>query len=212
MQDYYPAFFRLNGRTCVVVGGGQVAARKVASFLACGAAVRVVDTVLSPALQDLARDGRVEHIVSTFSEDVLEGAYLAVAATSSPEVNRRVAAECTARGIPVNVVDAPGISDFIVPATVRRGALTIAVSTGGSSPALAAGIRRQLEEQFDQAYAELLEALGAARSRVLAEVDDPDRRRAILTTLAEDTALFLEILREGGSSALAARLDSIIGY
>ncbi|MDW7651343.1 MAG: bifunctional precorrin-2 dehydrogenase/sirohydrochlorin ferrochelatase [Bacillota bacterium] len=205
---YYPVFFQLKNKLCVVIGGGDVAARKAASLLAAGAAVRVVSPDLHPELESLAASGRIEALRCPYTKESLAGATLVIAATSRADVNREAAADCRALGIPVNVVDAPGLCDFIVPATLRRGPLTIAVSTGGSMPAMAKKIRRRLEEEFDEAYGELLDALGEARTRVLRDVEDPARRKAIFTALSGGD--LLTVLRQEGRSELDKQIDEII--
>jgi precorrin-2 dehydrogenase/sirohydrochlorin ferrochelatase len=208
MQVFYPAFLNLKDKTCVVIGGGKVAARKVASLLQCGARVRVVSPELVPELQALAAEGRIEYLAGRYEGDTLSNAFLVVGATNSPAVNSRVAADCAAMNRLVNIVDEPELCNFIVPATVQRGALNIAVSTGGNAPALASRIRLQLEEQFSPAYTELLQVLGEARQRILEEVADPAKRKKIFTTLA--AAELLDVLNAGGRPALEARINEII--
>ncbi len=209
MEKYYPAFLNIAGKLCVVVGGGAVAVRKVDALLDCGAVVRVVSPKLLPKLQALARTGRLEHLPREYSEDVLAGAFLVIAAASPAEVNRRVAIHCAEKGIPVNVVDAPHLGSFIVPAKIARGPLTLAISTGGAAPALARRLCRQLEEVFDETYGVWLEELAAARARVLTEVADQKRRKAILTALSDEK--LLSLLRREGRESLQKSIDQIIG-
>jgi precorrin-2 dehydrogenase/sirohydrochlorin ferrochelatase len=209
MDIYYPVFLQLKNKLCVVIGGGEVASRKVDSLLECHASVRVVAPAAVPPLRELAALGRVEYLSVPYTRATLDGAYLAVAATDNPAVNRTVAAHCREQRIPVNVVDAPELCDFILPATIRRGPLTLAVSTGGTAPAVARQIRRELEEKFDDAYGELLTVLGETRIRVLNDIADADRRKHIFTTLARDDLLTL--LREKGRPALEDRINELIG-
>lgn len=205
---YYPVFLQLNSKLCVVIGGGEVAARKAASLLECGAAVRVVSPELHPELEAAAQAGIIEALRRPFDEETLAGAFLVIAAANAPEVNRRAAAYCHARGILCNIVDAPELCSFIVPASVRRGPLTIAVSTGGSAPAVARRIRRRLEEEYDEAYGEVLIALRDARARILSDIADPKLRRRIFTALAEDD--LLSVARAGGLTALEQRILELI--
>jgi precorrin-2 dehydrogenase / sirohydrochlorin ferrochelatase len=209
MQNYYPVLLQLKNRLCVVVGGGKVAARKIHGLLECGADIRVVSRTLSPQLETLFESGRIEYQARDYGHEVLDGAFLVVAATDSPEVNRLVAAHCSDRNIPVNVVDAPELGSFILPAAFRRGPLTVAVSTAGSSPGLARKISRDLESLLDEAYGELLEILADTRRRVLEDIADADRRRRVLTSLADED--LLAVLRAGGREALQERIDQIIG-
>jgi precorrin-2 dehydrogenase/sirohydrochlorin ferrochelatase len=147
----------LRGRRCVVVGGGTVARRKVEGLLEAGARVDVV----APEVSEMPSG--VVVIQRSFLPQDLDGALLAIAATDRPEVNAVVAREAEARGVLVNVVDAPEQCTFILPAVVRRGALQIAVSTGGASPTFARQLRQEFEAQFGPEYGELVELLGALR-------------------------------------------------
>ena len=208
MINYYPVFLALQGKLCLVVGGGDVAARKVASLLECGASVRVVSPTLLPELETLAGEGQITALRRPFTSADTTGASLVIAATNQPAVNRLVALDCRQKKIPVNVVDAPELCDFLVPATIRRGPLTIAVSTGGTLPAMARKIRRKLEEDFDQNYGLLLAALGSARSRVFAEIADSGRRRRIFSALA--AADLLSVIQTEGVAALEEEIERLI--
>lgn len=146
MGSYYPVFLRLEGRRCVVVGGGVVAQGKVAGLLECGASVAVVSPDLTPALAQLAREGRIAWEARPYRRGDLAGAFLAIAATDEPGVNQEVAREAEERGVLLNVVDVPSLCTFIAPAVVRRGPVTVAISTGGLSPALARRLRRAMED------------------------------------------------------------------
>lgn len=211
MQQLYPVFLQLNDKLCVVAGGGAVAARKVRALLNCGARVRVVSPALCEELLALAREGKLEWQKGLYSEDSLEGAALVFGATDDAAVNRQIAKHCAKNGLPVNIADAPELCSFIVPATVSRGLLTIAVSTGGAAPALARRLCRELEERFGETYGELLAALAEARAGVLAGVKDAGRRRAIFTALAEAEQELLDVAETGGPQALRARIKEITG-
>ncbi|MGC8833742.1 MAG: precorrin-2 dehydrogenase/sirohydrochlorin ferrochelatase family protein, partial [Armatimonadota bacterium] len=132
MESYYPVFLDLRGKRVLVVGGGQVALRKVKSLLECGAEVLVVAPEAVPDLQQMARDGRIRLVSREYTEVDLEGASLVISATDSRDVNQRVSADAQARGVFVNVVDDPELCSFIVPSVMRRGELVVAVSTGGN--------------------------------------------------------------------------------
>jgi precorrin-2 dehydrogenase/sirohydrochlorin ferrochelatase len=207
-KNYYPVFLQLKNKLSLVVGGGAVAARKVASLLECAAVVRVVSPDISPELEELAQYGHIEVRRRSFEQADIEGASLVIAATNNGEVNRNIAYYCGERNIPVNVVDAPELSNFIVPATIRRGPLTIAVSTGGTMPAIARKIRQSLEGQFDEAYGQLLETLGEVRAQVLRDVPDPQRRKRIFTAFATED--LLSILNKDGHQALQKMIAEII--
>jgi len=165
---YYPAFFDIARRLCVVVGGGNVAERKVGRLLACGAQVEVIGTSLTPALTALKGEGRIVHRKADYHADQLRGAFLVIGATDDNAVNERIARDARAQGIPVNIVDDPARCDFILPSVVERGDLAIAVSTGGRSPALARKLKTELEDAYGPEYATLLEILGELREKVIA--------------------------------------------
>lgn len=166
-EMYYPVFLDLSGCRVLVVGGGQVAERKVAALLKCGAAVFVVSQNLTPGLHQMKADSRICWQARDFRPEFLAGARLAIAATDDHALNTRVSVEARRRGIFVNAVDQPQDCDFIVPAVVRRGDLQIAVSTSGRSPALAKLIREQLEEQFGPEYGDFLWVMGRVRTLIL---------------------------------------------
>ena len=181
---YIPIFLDVTGRECVVVGGGEVAARKVESLLEAGARVTVVSPRLSPPLESLVASRSVTHLARDYQRGDIRGCVLVYAATDDPKLHRDLAAEARALGIPVNVVDVPELCTFIAPAVLQRGALQIAISTGGASPAFAARLRRDLEDQFGPEYARTLEVLRAARRRLHADEIDPAERMRRLKDLA----------------------------
>jgi precorrin-2 dehydrogenase/sirohydrochlorin ferrochelatase len=202
VTPYYPLCLDLRGRPCVVIGGGAVAARKVAGLLECGARVTVVAPSLGPALAELYGAGAVEARLRPYQDGDLAGAVLAIAATDDAAVNGQVAAEAQARGVLLNVVDDPARGDFIVPAVLRRGALQLAVSTGGLSPALARWVRDALEGLVPAEYADLLPVLAELRAEL---------RRAGVEVPAErwQSAVDAEVLaslRAGDGPAARERL------
>lgn len=180
----FPVFLRLEGRTCLVIGAGSVAESKIESLLLSGAVIRVVAPAASPRIEQWAGEGSLTWEKRRFEPTDLDGAFLAVSAVSSPQVRAMVCREAQARGVLCNAVDDPQHCDFFYPAVVRRGALQIAISTTGQSPALAQRLRQALEQQFGPEYGEWIERLGKARSRLLKRKADPDWRRQILHRLA----------------------------
>lgn len=159
----YPVFLRLNGRRCVVVGGGAVATRKVGALVRDGADVTVVAPEIAPEIEALAESGGLQIVRRPFEPDDLNGALLAFAATDSPSINRLVAQQAGALGVLVNVADDPASSDFTNPGIVRRRDITLAVSTGGRSPAFARFLREQLQEWLTDARCTLLELVTEVR-------------------------------------------------
>jgi len=196
----------LNGRRCVVVGGGEVAERKVETLLDFGAHVCVVSPVLTPTLEAWASEGRITVERRLYQEGDLEGAALAIGATDDRDVHKRVASEAKQLGILVNIVDDTGLCTFIAPAIVKRGDLVIAISTGGASPALAKQIRRELEVAYGQEYTEVLEAFQKLRERAKRELTDPGARRAFLKWIAN---LDLFELSKRDRSSWEERLEAL---
>ena len=192
----FPISLKLRGRLCVVVGGGVIAESKIQSLLAAEAHVVVVAPEVTETVVAWARAGQIEWQVKAFATDDLCGAFLVVAGTSSPQVNHEVFQQCEAERILCNVVDDPEFCHFYYPAVLRRGALQIAISTEGQSPALAQRLRRELEAQFGPEYEQWLEWLGAARRFLRSEGKDPEETKRLLHQLASEE-MFEKFLREG---------------
>lgn len=167
-MGYYPAFLELTGRRCLVVGGGPVAERRVDGLLAAGATVTVVSPTLTAALAAVAAAGRITHEPRGYRPGDLSGFDLALAATDAGDVNGDVAAEARRHGVWVNAADDPARCTFILPALVRRGDLTVAVATGGTSPALARAVREELEAHLTAEYATLAELAAEVRRELRA--------------------------------------------
>jgi siroheme synthase-like protein len=163
---YYPILLRMNGKRCLVVGGGMVALRKVQTLIEHGADIVIVSPHICPELEQAAKRGAVRTIARDYEPEDLNGVYLVVAATDDSAVNEQVAAEAKKLGILVNVVDKPDISDFIVPSYFRRGDIIVAVSTCGKSPALARKIRSELESELRAEYAQLAVIASEVRSEL----------------------------------------------
>ena len=142
---YYPVFLNLKGRLCVVIGGGEVAERKVKGLLECEARVRIISPEVTPWLRDVAGQGEVDWLPREYREGDLKGAFLAIASTDRQPVNEAVAAEAAREKVVLNVVDNTPLCTFIAPSVVTRGDVTVAISTGGASPALARKLRESLE-------------------------------------------------------------------
>ena len=196
----FPLFVELGGRSCVVFGGGAVAERKVAALLEAGAVVTVVSPSLTPALAALAGAGRIGRIERGYAPGDLAGASLAFAATDDGAINAAVAHEGRARGVWVNAADDPAHCDAILPAVVRRGAITIAVGTGGASPALARAVRERVELVLPEAYGALAEIAGSVRRELRAA-----GRRASAEAWQDALREGLTPLLEGGGRDEAAR-------
>ncbi len=166
MGRLFPMFMKLQGRRCLVVGAGTVAAPKIMSLLEADATVKVVAPQATEHVRSLAREARIEWEERLFRESDVEGCFLVVSATNDPQVNDEVYRQAETHGVLSNAVDDPARCDFYYPAVVRRGPLQIAISTAGYSPALAQRLRRELEEQFGPEYAGWVEQLGRERVRL----------------------------------------------
>jgi len=164
---YYPVFLDIAGKPTVVIGGGQVALRKVEGLLDAGAHVSVVSPILHPDLEALVATGRVRHIARQYSAGDLEGYLLAFVGTDDRSANAAVAREGRQRGVWVNAVDDPPNCDFVTPAVARRGDIVLAVSTGGGSPAMARKLREDLEQFLTEEYALMLDLAAEVRRELL---------------------------------------------
>jgi precorrin-2 dehydrogenase/sirohydrochlorin ferrochelatase len=174
---FYPLFLELKGRRVVVVGGGAVAERKVENLLEAEADVLVVAPDLTSGLRRLESAGEVQVRARRFEEQDLDHAFLVISATDDPAVQEQVAAAARSRNIPVNTVDTPRLCDFIVPAIVRKGDITVAISTSGKSPALAAELRARLDSALTDNAARAVRLLGEIRTEVHQRIPDPERRK-----------------------------------
>jgi precorrin-2 dehydrogenase/sirohydrochlorin ferrochelatase len=193
---------------CTVVGGGEVAARKVAALREAGARPFVISPALCDALQCQVKSGEIDAIQRGYQPGDVAGAQLVIVATDDPETNEVVWQEAREAGCLVNVVDDPTRCNFHVPATVRRGDLTLSISTNGNSPALARRIRQALEQQFDAAYEPYLALLGELRPLVRERITDAGRRRALWEAMTDSE--ILELVRSGASQAARERAQEIV--
>ena len=193
---------------CLVVGGGKVAGRKVDNLLDAGATVTVVSPEATVQIQTLASQGRIAWRQKIFSPDDLNASFLVIAATGDAAVNRQVAAACREQGSLVNVVDEPQLCDFFVPAVLRRGALSLAISTEGKSPLLAQKLRTELEQIIPEPYGEFLELLGQQRELIKKTVPDRERREAILRSLVFSD--ILDLLAAGKHDEVQERIKKCI--
>jgi precorrin-2 dehydrogenase/sirohydrochlorin ferrochelatase len=185
----FPMFLKLTARPCLVVGAGKIAESKIASLLGADARVRVVAPKATEQVLSWAQSKKIDWHQRTLQPNDLEGMFLVVAATSSSELHEQIFKEASRLGVLCNIVDVPELCDFYYPAVVQRGALQIAISTAGLSPALAQRLRNELEEQFGPEYEEWLEHLGEARKKLFSETMDTDERKRLLHEQASEEAL-----------------------
>ena len=198
---YFPLFTDIQGKKCLVAGGGKVALRKVRTLLDYGADVRVTALTIEQEIADiLPPDACVKGLAE---EADIEGAALVVAATGSRSENHRIAQLCYDKKVPVNVIDCPEECTFLFPAVVRRGDISIGINTGAKSPGLSGHLRRTIEETVPDYYEAVADRIGEVRDRLKREVSGEKRRRHIL-------AMILEKALQEGRSLSDEEIESII--
>ncbi len=205
---FYIACLSLRGRRCLVVGGGEIALEKVEGLLACDARVVVVAPQLQPTLADLAVEGSITWEPRPFAAGDLQGTFMAIAATDDSDVNIRVYELAEERAMLVNVVDVPPLCNFILPAIVRMGPLAIAISTAGSSPALAKRMKREIAEQFGDAYAELAVMLNEVRGWAKGTLPTYQDRKVFFESIVNGDPDPVELLRSGDREGVRALIGA----
>lgn len=185
MAGYLPVMLDVSGQKIVVIGGGAVAERKVQSLLEAGAAVAVISPALTAVLSGLAGEGRIQWVARGYKYGDVSGAFLVYAASSDPAVNEAAAAEAKALGQPVNVASHAEAGNFITPGVLRRGRLTVAISTSGAGPSAAAEITAQLAEVLGEEYEPYLDFLHMMRSEIKRLEVSAEVRRRLLRRLGQ---------------------------
>src|SRR5437763_13047789 len=181
-MNLFPIFLKLDGRRCLVIGGGQVGTQKIAGVLDAGAQVMIVEP--SPAVATREFFGnRVTWYTRKYVRGDLDGVHLVIAATSDPEVNQHIYDEAQQRGILANVVDVPPLCDFYYPAVVRRGSLMVAVSSQGESPHLAQRVRDEISQLQPENLGDAVKLIGDERRRILREHPAGPKRVQLLCDL-----------------------------
>jgi uroporphyrin-III C-methyltransferase/precorrin-2 dehydrogenase/sirohydrochlorin ferrochelatase len=207
-MNFLPIFLNIRGMPCTVVGGGEVATRKVALLRDAGARVTVVAPVLVETLAGLARDGLIVHVARAFQTGDVSAQHVVIAATDDKQVNRAVAQACHAQRIPVNVVDTPELCSFVMPSIVDRSPLLVAVSTGGASPVLARLIRTKLETIIPVSFGRLARLAGTFRDKVKARFAKPADRRVFWESVLEGP--IAEMVYAGREADAEAALEKAI--
>jgi precorrin-2 dehydrogenase/sirohydrochlorin ferrochelatase len=207
-MSYYPILIQLKGMKAVVVGGGVVAQRKIDTLLAYHADVHVISRELTPKLGKYLEERRIKLCGHEFEDSHLDGAFIVIAATDDPLLNRRVSKKASARGLLVNAVDQPTDCNFIVPSVLRRGDLLVAVSTSGKSPAFAKKIREELEGQFGAEYGSFLVLMGRLREEILEKELSQDENKQIFHQLVNSP--ILDAIAEKDWNEVATILNRIM--
>lgn len=205
---YFPVFFDLNNKRCLVVGGGDVAARKVALLCRAGAEVNVVSPELCESLQNRAANGEIIHEARTFKPEDLDVCALIVAATDDAAVNKQISDLAHSKCIPVNVVDQPDLCSFIVPSIIDRSPVQIAVSTGGSSPVLARLLRARLETMIPAAYGQLATLMSDFRDKVKEKLTSEGKRRRFWEDVAQGS--IAEMIFAGKEEAAREAMNTAV--
>lgn len=215
-MDFLPIFLNIRNRNCVVIGGGEVAARKIALLLRAGAHITLISPQLGAdlqiqldgALRGQLEQGRIIYRAETFHADHLRDAALVIAATNDPIVNRNVSEAAGRLHIPVNVVDSPALCSFIMPSIIDRAPIIVAVSSGGASPVLARLLRARLETMIPAAYGRLAAYAAEFRERVKASFARPEKRRRFWEDALQGP--FAEMIFAGRDQAAKAYLERLL--
>lgn len=195
MKKYYPVSLDMTDKRCVIIGGGEVAERKAERLIECGAQVVVVSRSLTPLLEGRKKARKIEHIDTDYEKKTLRGAFMVIGATDRDDVNAQVSQDALSLGILVNIVDDPDKCNFILPSLLQQGDLSIAISTGGKSPALARKIREELQQQYGPEYESLLTIMGSLRKKILAQGHASETNKSVFEALVHSD--MLQAIRNG---------------
>ncbi len=203
-MGYYPVFLNLKGKRCLVVGGGRVALRKIKGLLKTDARISVVSPSVVDGIKRLSEEGKIELRLRRFRRSDLRGAFLVIAATNDRSLNREI--YNSFHGL-INVVDDPELCNFIVPSSIERGDLIIAISTSGISPGLSRSIRMELQNLYPHQFAKYLRLLKKIRAEIIKKLPR-DSRRKILKRLGSKE--IIEKLRKNGVNSIKKAINSML--
>jgi precorrin-2 dehydrogenase / sirohydrochlorin ferrochelatase len=210
MTNYYPIYVQLNGQPCVVIGGGKLAEGKVDGLLAGNAKVKIIASVLTPQLHNLVQQNQIEYIAREYQQGDLTGAFMVICATNRSEINQQVWEEANANRQLVNVVDDIPHCNFIAPAILRKGALTIAISTAGHAPALAVRLKERLNREIGPEYERFLELAGKLREPLARHIPDFETRKALWYEIVDSN--ILDVLADGDETAARKIISQVVGF
>ncbi|TET94463.1 MAG: bifunctional precorrin-2 dehydrogenase/sirohydrochlorin ferrochelatase [Desulfobacteraceae bacterium] len=208
-MPYYPIFLDLNNQNVIVVGGGEVAERKIRNFLIYGCKIYISSPHLTPHLKQLVAKKKIHHIPFESLDTYLDDTFMVIAATDDPEVNSQIASQAKKHGLLVNTVDQPKDCNFIMPSIVKRGDLQIAISTSGKSPALAKKIRKEMDSTFGPEYDSFIELLGLLRIKLLSHGQPSSKNKIIFQKLVDSN--LLELIKNENLDGVRIALKSILG-
>lgn len=207
-KSFYPIYINLLNKSCLIVGGGIVAQRKVENLLEYGASITLVSPQITPIIKQYEQSGVIKVVERNFEAQDLDYVFMVFIATNDSEVNRYIAELCVSKQILVNAVDDPPNCDFFVPAVVKRGSLAIAISTTGKSPLLARQIKEDLENIYSEEYSEYVDLLGEYREMIKNSIPDINKRRLALAALID--LEILEGLKAGEREKVRERMEECI--
>jgi precorrin-2 dehydrogenase / sirohydrochlorin ferrochelatase len=210
MNTYYPVYIELREQPCVVIGGGKIAEGKVEGLLAVRASVTVIAPDLTPHLHDLVEKKQITYLARSYQRGDLTGAFIVICATDQTEINHQVWEEATANRQLVNVVDDTPRCNFIAPSILRKGDLTIAISTSGKAPALAVRLKERFQRELGSEYERFLELAGELREPLAQYVPDFETRKALWYELVDSE--ILDMLAQGDVASARKIISQIVGF
>src|SRR5262245_6242034 len=210
MNTYYPVYIQLQEQPCIVIGGGKIAEGKADGLLAAEARVTVIAPDLTPRLQGLAKQNLITYISRVYQPGDLTGAFLVICATDQTEINHQVWQEATANRQLVNVVDDTPRCNFIAPSILRKGDLTIAISTSGKAPALAVRLKERFQRELGPEYERFLELAGELREPLAKHIPDFETRKALWYELVDSE--ILDVLARGDEDSAKEIISQVVGF
>lgn len=206
---YYPVYLDIQNRNCLVVGGGAVGTRKVMTLLNCGSTVTVVSPDVSEQLLELADNSSIILEKRPYQTTDLDNMFLVIGATDNEGLNRQIHRDAERLNKLCNIADRPEACNFILPSIVNRGDLMIAISTSGKSPAFAKKLRKDLEKEFGNEYAEFLTLMGEIRKKLLAEKHEPEAHKPLFEQLINKG--LIEMIKDSNTEKINMLLFEILG-
>ena len=210
MNTYYPVYIQLKDQPCVVIGGGKIAEGKVDGLLAAQAEVKIISPDLTLHLQNLVGEKQIIYLARHYQPGDLTGAFMVICATDQPAINHQVWQEATANRQLVNVVDDTPRCNFIAPSILRKGDLTIAISTSGKAPALAVRLKERLQRELGPEYEKFLELAGELREPLARHIPDFETRKALWYELVDSE--ILDVLALDDETAAREIISRIVGF
>ena len=210
MNTYYPVYIEMRGQPCVVIGGGKIAEGKVEGLLAARANVTVISPDLTVHLRELVEEKKITYLARTYQPGDLTGAFMVICATDQAEINHQVWQEASANRQLVNVVDDTPRCNFIAPSILRKGDLTIAISTSGKAPVLAVRLKERLQRELGPEYERFLELAGELREPLARHIPDFETRKALWYELVDSE--ILDVLARGDEPAARVMISRVVGF